>query len=85
MDSHILCGGGALAFSAIMASLLQGSKPLRAQAIIDSVPDVDRVSVRVISSFSAHAATEASSILSSRPKLPRELPGFLRLSGVSTY
>ena len=51
MDSHILCGGGALAFSAIMASLLQGSKPLRAQAIIDSVPDVDRVSIRVISSF----------------------------------
>ena len=31
-----------------MASLLQGSKPLRAQAIIDSVPKVDRVSVRVI-------------------------------------
>jgi 7,8-dihydropterin-6-yl-methyl-4-(beta-D-ribofuranosyl)aminobenzene 5'-phosphate synthase len=31
-----------------MASLLQGSKPLQAQAIIDSVPEVDRVSVRVI-------------------------------------
>ena len=35
-------------FTAMMASLLRGSKPLRAQTITSSVPEVDRVSVRVI-------------------------------------
>ena len=45
---NVLCGGGAVVFTAMMASLLRGSKPLRAQTITSSVPEVDRVSVRVI-------------------------------------
>ena len=44
---RILCGGGAMVFSAMMASLLGGSKPARAQTIAGSVPEVDRVSIRV--------------------------------------
>src|SRR5262245_47872080 len=44
---HLLCGGGAVVFAAIMTSLLGGSKPARARAIVESVPEVDRVSVRV--------------------------------------
>lgn len=45
---HVLCGGGASVFAAMMASLLGGSKPLRAQAIAGSVPEVDRLSVRIV-------------------------------------
>jgi len=45
---HLLCGGGAVVFTAMMASLLGGSKPVRAQTISGSVPEVDRVSIRVI-------------------------------------
>jgi 7,8-dihydropterin-6-yl-methyl-4-(beta-D-ribofuranosyl)aminobenzene 5'-phosphate synthase len=45
---NVLCGGGALAFAALMASLLRGSKPVRAQTIPGNVPEVDRVSVRVV-------------------------------------
>jgi len=45
---HLLCGGGALIFGAMLASLLGGSKPVRAQAIASTVPEVDAVSVRVV-------------------------------------
>ena len=45
---HILCGGGAMVFSAMMASLLGASKPVRAQTMAGSVPEVDRVSIRVV-------------------------------------
>jgi 7,8-dihydropterin-6-yl-methyl-4-(beta-D-ribofuranosyl)aminobenzene 5'-phosphate synthase len=45
---HVLCGGGATVFAAMMGSLLAGSKPARAQAIAGSVPEVDRLSVRVV-------------------------------------
>jgi 7,8-dihydropterin-6-yl-methyl-4-(beta-D-ribofuranosyl)aminobenzene 5'-phosphate synthase len=44
----VLYGGGAFVFAAMMASLLGGSKPVRAQTIAGSVPEVDRVSVRVV-------------------------------------
>lgn len=44
---HLLCGGGAVAFAAIMTSLLGDSKPARAQTLPRSVPEVDRVSVGV--------------------------------------
>lgn len=37
-----------MVFSAMMASLLGGSKPVRAQTIAGSVPEVDRVSIRVV-------------------------------------
>ena len=45
---HILCGGGALVFSAMMASLLGASKPVRAETLTGSVPEVDRLSIRVV-------------------------------------
>jgi 7,8-dihydropterin-6-yl-methyl-4-(beta-D-ribofuranosyl)aminobenzene 5'-phosphate synthase len=45
---HVLCAGGASVFAAMMASLLGGSKPARAQAITGIVPEVDRVSVRIV-------------------------------------
>jgi 7,8-dihydropterin-6-yl-methyl-4-(beta-D-ribofuranosyl)aminobenzene 5'-phosphate synthase len=44
---HLLCGGGAVVFAAIMTSLLGSSKPARAQTIAEGVPEVDRLSVRV--------------------------------------
>jgi 7,8-dihydropterin-6-yl-methyl-4-(beta-D-ribofuranosyl)aminobenzene 5'-phosphate synthase len=45
---HVLCGGGATVFAAMMGSLLGGSKPARAQAIAGRVPEVDRLSVRIV-------------------------------------
>lgn len=44
----VLCGGGAFMFAAMLASLLRGSKPVRAQTVASDVPEVDRVSVRVV-------------------------------------
>ena len=44
----VVCGGGAAVFSAIVAALLGGAKPARAQPISGSVPEVDRVAVRVV-------------------------------------
>jgi 7,8-dihydropterin-6-yl-methyl-4-(beta-D-ribofuranosyl)aminobenzene 5'-phosphate synthase len=44
----VLCGGGAAVFGAMMATLLGGSKPVRAQALGSSVPEVDRVAVRIV-------------------------------------
>ena len=43
-----LCGGGAAAFSTLLASLHGGGKPARAQSIAGPVPEVDRVAVRVV-------------------------------------
>jgi 7,8-dihydropterin-6-yl-methyl-4-(beta-D-ribofuranosyl)aminobenzene 5'-phosphate synthase len=44
----VLCGGGAAVFSAMVAALLGGAKPLRAQPLSGSVPEVDRLAVRVV-------------------------------------
>ena len=44
----VLCGGGAVAFGTMLASLLAGSKPARAQMLMGPVPEVDRVAVRVV-------------------------------------
>jgi 7,8-dihydropterin-6-yl-methyl-4-(beta-D-ribofuranosyl)aminobenzene 5'-phosphate synthase len=44
----VLCGGGAVAFGTMLASLLAGSKPARAQMLTGPVPEVDRVAVRVV-------------------------------------
>ena len=44
----VLCGGGAALFGTLVASLLGGAKPARAEAIIGAVPEVDRVAVRVV-------------------------------------
>ena len=35
---HVLCGGGAFVCAAMVASLLGGSKPVRAQTITGNVP-----------------------------------------------
>jgi 7,8-dihydropterin-6-yl-methyl-4-(beta-D-ribofuranosyl)aminobenzene 5'-phosphate synthase len=44
----VLCGGGAAMFSTIVATLMGGAKPVRAATISGSVPEVDRVAVRVL-------------------------------------
>ena len=43
-----LCKGGAVAFSTLLTSLLGGNKPARAQSLTSTVPEVDRVAVRVV-------------------------------------
>jgi 7,8-dihydropterin-6-yl-methyl-4-(beta-D-ribofuranosyl)aminobenzene 5'-phosphate synthase len=45
---QVLCGGGAFVFAAMTASLLGDSKPVRAQTIAGSVPEVDSLSVLVV-------------------------------------
>jgi 7,8-dihydropterin-6-yl-methyl-4-(beta-D-ribofuranosyl)aminobenzene 5'-phosphate synthase len=44
----VVCGGGAVVFGAIIATLLGSSKPVKAEAISGSVPELDGVSVRVL-------------------------------------
>jgi 7,8-dihydropterin-6-yl-methyl-4-(beta-D-ribofuranosyl)aminobenzene 5'-phosphate synthase len=44
----MLCGGGAVAFETLLASLLGGAAPARAEALAGPVPEVDRVAVRVV-------------------------------------
>jgi 7,8-dihydropterin-6-yl-methyl-4-(beta-D-ribofuranosyl)aminobenzene 5'-phosphate synthase len=44
----VVCGGGAAIFSAILGTLIRGAKPVRAETISGSVPEVDRVAVRVV-------------------------------------
>ena len=45
---HVVCGGGAAVFGAMLASLLGGTKPVRAEAISGAVPEVDGLAVRVV-------------------------------------
>jgi len=44
----VVCGGGAAVFSAILATLVGGSKPVKAEQISGSVPELDGVAVRVL-------------------------------------
>ena len=44
----LLCGGGAAVFSAIVATLIGGAKPVRAETITGSVPEIDSLAVRVV-------------------------------------
>jgi 7,8-dihydropterin-6-yl-methyl-4-(beta-D-ribofuranosyl)aminobenzene 5'-phosphate synthase len=44
----VVCGGGAAMFSVIVATLMGNSKPAKADAISGSVPELDRVAVRVV-------------------------------------
>jgi 7,8-dihydropterin-6-yl-methyl-4-(beta-D-ribofuranosyl)aminobenzene 5'-phosphate synthase len=44
----LVCGGGAALFGAMVASLLGGTRPVRAAAISGAVPEVDRLTVRVV-------------------------------------
>jgi 7,8-dihydropterin-6-yl-methyl-4-(beta-D-ribofuranosyl)aminobenzene 5'-phosphate synthase len=45
---NVLCTGGAAAFGALVASLLGGAKPAGAAPLSGPVPEVDRLSVRVV-------------------------------------
>jgi 7,8-dihydropterin-6-yl-methyl-4-(beta-D-ribofuranosyl)aminobenzene 5'-phosphate synthase len=44
----VVCGGGAAMFTAIVAMLMGGAKPVRAETISGAVPEIDRVAIRVI-------------------------------------
>jgi 7,8-dihydropterin-6-yl-methyl-4-(beta-D-ribofuranosyl)aminobenzene 5'-phosphate synthase len=44
----ILCSGGSVVFSSLIAALLGDAKPARAQTISGSVPEVDRAAIRVV-------------------------------------
>jgi 7,8-dihydropterin-6-yl-methyl-4-(beta-D-ribofuranosyl)aminobenzene 5'-phosphate synthase len=44
----VLCGGGAAIFSAIVTTLIGDAKPVRAETISGSVPEIDRLAVRVV-------------------------------------
>jgi 7,8-dihydropterin-6-yl-methyl-4-(beta-D-ribofuranosyl)aminobenzene 5'-phosphate synthase len=44
----LVCGGGAAMFSTILAMLMGSARPVRAATISGSVPEIDRVAVRVV-------------------------------------
>ena len=44
----VLCSGGAAIFGSLVATLLGGAKPARAQTISGGVPEVDRATVRIV-------------------------------------
>ena len=44
----VMCGGGAAMFGVIVATLMGSSKPVKAEAISGSVPELDSVAVRVV-------------------------------------
>src|SRR6516225_4060055 len=44
----VVCGGGAAMFSAIIETLVGGTKRVKAEAISGSVPELDGVAVRVV-------------------------------------
>jgi 7,8-dihydropterin-6-yl-methyl-4-(beta-D-ribofuranosyl)aminobenzene 5'-phosphate synthase len=44
----VLCGGGAVVFGVLIESLLRGARPARAAALTGSVPEVDRLAVRIV-------------------------------------
>ena len=44
----LLCAGGAAMFNSLVAGLLGGAKPARAQALSWAVPEVERLAVRVV-------------------------------------
>ncbi|GAC1454185.1 MAG: MBL fold metallo-hydrolase [Steroidobacteraceae bacterium] len=45
---QVLCGGGAAMVSYLVAGLLGGARPARAQALSTPVPEVDHLAVRVV-------------------------------------
>ena len=45
---EFVCGGGAGVLSVILATLLAGSKPVRAEAVAGSAPELDSVAVRIV-------------------------------------
>ena len=48
---EFVCGGGASVISLILATLLAGSKPVRADAVAGLLPELDRLAVQAIRVF----------------------------------
>jgi 7,8-dihydropterin-6-yl-methyl-4-(beta-D-ribofuranosyl)aminobenzene 5'-phosphate synthase len=44
----IVCGGGAVAFGTLVAGLIGGSNPVRAEGVKGAVPEIDRLAVRIV-------------------------------------
>ncbi|MFZ1425652.1 MAG: MBL fold metallo-hydrolase [Geminicoccaceae bacterium] len=44
----VVCGGGTFLFGTLVAALLGGARPARAETVAGSVPEVDRVAIRVV-------------------------------------
>ena len=44
----IVCGGGAVAFGTLVAGLIGGSKPVRAEGVKGAVPEIDRLAIRIV-------------------------------------
>ena len=59
---EMLCAGGAAAFSSLVAALLAGAKWTRAQAFDGTVPEVDRLAVRVVTDSFQQAITPSARI-----------------------
>ena len=58
----VMCGGGAAVFTAIIATLMGSSKPVKAEAISGAVPELDSVAVRVVvDSYHWNAALHSAS------------------------
>jgi 7,8-dihydropterin-6-yl-methyl-4-(beta-D-ribofuranosyl)aminobenzene 5'-phosphate synthase len=69
----ILCRGGSAVFSSLVAALLGGAKPARAQTISGSVPEVDRATVRVVTDnyhFALSPSGKIGDVLVERPAFP---------------
>jgi 7,8-dihydropterin-6-yl-methyl-4-(beta-D-ribofuranosyl)aminobenzene 5'-phosphate synthase len=45
---NVICGGGAALFGTLMAGLLGGASPARAESLTGQVPELDRVAVRIL-------------------------------------
>lgn len=45
---EFVCGGGASVLGLILATILGGTKPVRAEAVTASLPELDRVAVRIV-------------------------------------
>jgi 7,8-dihydropterin-6-yl-methyl-4-(beta-D-ribofuranosyl)aminobenzene 5'-phosphate synthase len=44
----IVCGGGAVGFGTLVAGLIGGSKPVRAEGVKGAVPEIDRLAIRIV-------------------------------------
>src|SRR2546421_3699869 len=45
---RLLCGGGSALFGSLVASLLGGAKPVRAEPLSGAVPEIDGLAIRVV-------------------------------------
>jgi 7,8-dihydropterin-6-yl-methyl-4-(beta-D-ribofuranosyl)aminobenzene 5'-phosphate synthase len=59
---RVLCGGGAVAFNAMMATLLGHSTPVRAAAISGTVPEIDGLAIRVVTDSYQFAVAPAKKV-----------------------